>query len=77
MSVDDRDWHKEDRKRRDKLVWNGNSGALEFDRTQRGPRLRWPYRFRSGLPWWITEPLRIALFMLPFVLAYYAWKHFL
>jgi len=31
---------------------------------------------RPGLPWWLAESLRIAVFMTPFVLAYYAWKHF-
>jgi hypothetical protein len=63
MGHEDRDWYREDRKRRDDLVV--------------GKRWRWPYRLRPGLPWWITEPLRIAIFMAPIVLAYYAWKHFL
>jgi len=62
MGQEDRDWYREDRKRRDQLAW--------------GKRHRWPYRLRPGLPWWIAEPLRIAIFMLPIVLAYYAWKHF-
>jgi hypothetical protein len=39
-------------------------------------RWRWPYRLRPGLQWWIAEPLRIAIFMTPIVLAHYAWKHF-
>jgi len=30
----------------------------------------------ARLPWWIAEPLRIAIFMTPIVLAFYAWKHF-
>ena len=62
MGHEDRDWYREDRKRRDDIV--------------AGNRRRWPYRLRHGLPWWIAEPLRIAFFMLPFVLAYYAWKIF-
>jgi hypothetical protein len=60
MGHEDRDWYREDQERREKLVL--------------GKRW-WPYRLRPGLPWWIAEPLRIALFMLPLVLAYYAWKH--
>jgi hypothetical protein len=28
-------------------------------------RWRWPYRLRPGLPWWIAEPLPIAIFMTP------------
>ena len=62
MGHEDRDWYMEDRKRRDNLVV--------------GKRRRWPYRLRKDLPWWIAEPLRIALFMLPIVLAYYAWRYF-
>ena len=62
MGHEDRDWYKEDRKRRDNLIV--------------GKRRRWPYRLRKELPWWIAEPLRIALFMLPIVLAYYAWRYF-
>jgi hypothetical protein len=64
MGHEDRDWYRDDRKRRDDLV------------TGKKRRWRWPYRLRPGLPWWVDEPLRIAIFMLPFVLAYYAWKHF-
>jgi hypothetical protein len=64
MGHEDRDWYKEDRKRRDNLVIG------------KGRRWRWPYRLRPGLPWWVAETLRIAVFMLPVVLAYYAWKHF-
>lgn len=60
MGHEDRDWYKEDRERRDRLIWS--------------KKRRWPYQLRPGLPWWIAEPLRIAFFMLPFVLAYYAWK---
>ena len=63
MGHEDRDWYREDRRRRDDLII-GNK------------RRRWPYRLRPGLPWWIAEPLRIAIFMTPIVLAYYAWKHF-
>jgi hypothetical protein len=62
MGHEDRDWYREDRKRRDDLVV--------------GKRRRWPYRLRPDLPWWLAESLRIAIFMLPIVLAYYAWKHF-
>ena len=62
MGHEDRDWYREDRKRRDDLVV--------------GKKRRWPYRLRPGLPWWIAESLRIAIFMLPIVLAYYAWKHY-
>lgn len=75
MAHEDRDWYEEDRKRREKLVLKDRRSELQSDRSQRGSRWRWPYRFRPGLPWWVAEPLRIALFMLPFVLAYYAWKH--
>jgi len=63
MGHEDRDWYREDRKRRDDLVVGKNR------------RWQWPYRLRPGLPWWIAEPLRIAIFMTPIVLAYYAWKH--
>jgi hypothetical protein len=76
MGHEDRDWYREDRKRREKLVWSEKSGELEFDRPKGRRRWRWPYRLRPGLPWWIAESLRIAFFMLPIVLAYYAWKYF-
>jgi hypothetical protein len=62
MGHEDRDWYREDRKRRDDLVT--------------GKKRRWPYRLRPGLPWWIAESLRIAIFMSPIVLAYYCWKHY-
>ena len=65
MGHEDRDWYSEDRKRRDKLV------------VGKKRQWRWPYRLRPDLPWWLAESLRIAIFMLPFVLAYYALKHFL
>jgi hypothetical protein len=74
MGHEDRDWYRDDRKRREKLVWSEKSGELEFDRPK--ARRRWPYRLRTDLPWWIAESLRIAIFMLPIVMAYYAWKHF-
>jgi hypothetical protein len=64
MGHEDRDWHREDRKRRDDLGV-GNKR-----------RRRWPYRLRPGLPWWIAESLRIAIFMTPIVATYYAWKYF-
>ena len=64
MGHEDRDWYREDRKRRDEIV------------TGKKRRWRWPYRLRPGLPWWIAESLRIAIFMLPIVLAYYAWRNF-
>jgi len=76
MCHEDRDWYREDRKRRDKLIWNEKSGESEFDRPKGRRRWRWPYRLRSDLPWWIAESLRIFMFMLPIVLAYYAWKYF-
>jgi hypothetical protein len=65
MGHEDRDWYREDRKRRDNLV------------TDKNRRWRWPYRLRPDLPWWLAESLRIAIFMVPFVVAYYAWKYFL
>lgn len=77
MGHEDRDWYREDRMRRDKLIWNERSGELEFDRAKARRRWRWPYRLRPDLPWWIAESLRIAIFMLPIVVAYYAWKYFL
>jgi len=64
MGHEDRDWYREDRKRR--------NGVVVGNKRQRW----WPYRLRPNLPWWIAEPLRIAIFMLPIVLAYYAWRHF-
>lgn len=76
MSLDDREYMREDRRRRAKLVWNDKSGGLECEHARSRRRSwRWPYRFRPGLPWWVTEPLRIALFMAPLALAYYAWRH--
>ena len=65
MGHEDRDWYREDRKRRDDLV------------VGKRRRWRWPHRLRSDLPWWVAESLRIAIFMLPIMLTYYAWKHFL
>jgi hypothetical protein len=63
VGQEDRDWYREDRKRRDELV------------VGKKRRWRWPYRLRRGLPWWFAEPLQIAIFMTPIVLAY-LWKHF-
>jgi len=64
MGHEDRDWYREDRKRRDSLF------------VGKRRRWRWQYRLRPDLPWWTAESLRIAVFMLPIVLAYYAWKHY-
>jgi hypothetical protein len=66
----------DDRKHPEKLIWNEKSGELEFDRPKARRRWRWPYRLRLDLRWWIAESLRIVTFMLPIVLAYYAWKYF-
>ena len=63
MGHEDRDWYREDRKRRDNLVV--------------GKRRWWPYKLRPDLPWWLAELLRIAIFLLPIVMAYCAWEYFL
>ena len=44
-----------------------NSGRRTRSILDAGKKLRWrwPYRLRPGLPWWIAEPLRIAIFMTP------------
>ena len=77
MSLDDRDYMRDDRKRRLKLVWNDKSGELEFDRVKpKRRRWQWPYRLRPGLPWWVKEWLRIVVFMIPLAIAYYAWRYF-
>jgi len=46
--------------------------TIRIGRPSRTSASHWP-----GLPWWVNEPLRIAIFMLPFVPAYYVWQYFL
>jgi len=53
MGHEDRDWYREDRKRRESLF------------VGKRRRWRWPYRLRPDPPWWIAESLRIAFLMLP------------
>jgi hypothetical protein len=51
MAQDDRDWYREDRKRRDRLTWNEKRGELELDEQPRRWRLFLP-------PVWLRETFR-------------------
>lgn len=73
MGIDDRDWMREDRKRRAKLVWNDKTGEMEFDRPKTRRRWRWTYRLRPDLPYWMKEWVRASLFFGALGLLYLAW----
>jgi hypothetical protein len=46
MGVQDRDWYREEQRRKRKLDWNERTGEMELDRTPSKRRWRWPYRLR-------------------------------
>jgi hypothetical protein len=76
MSQDDREWFHQDRARREKLVWNGKAGEMEFDHAKRNRRWRWPYRLRPGLPWWLVEWMRLGAFMAVLAVLWMLWERF-
>ncbi len=51
MGIQDRDWYREELKKKRQLRWNDRSGEMEFDAPARRRRWRWPYQLRPGLPW--------------------------
>ena len=73
MGTQDRDWCREERKRKRKLYWNERTGELEYDHPRSRPRWRWPYRLRADLPWWVKELVRQTLFWGVLALLYLAW----
>ncbi len=76
MGIQDRDWYREEQRRKRELYWNERSGEMEFDRAPSKRRWRWPYRLRPGLPWWVREFVRQTLFWGAVALLYIAWKQF-
>ena len=73
MGVQDRDWYREEQRRKRKLYWNERTGEMAFARARPKRRWRWPYRLRPDLPYWIREWIRAALFFGALGLLYLAW----
>lgn len=76
MGSQDRDWYRQEAKRKRKLYWNERTGEMEFDRAAKKRRWRWPYRLRPNLPWWVREWIRVSLFFGALGLLYLAWVYF-
>lgn len=76
MSTSDRDWYREELKKKRQLRWNERRGEVEFDEPVRKRRWRWPYRLRPDLPWWVREMVRQSLFWGVVALLYLAWRKF-
>lgn len=74
MGVQDRDWYREELKKKRQLRWNERRGEVEFDEPARGNRWRWPYRLRPNLPTWVRELARHTLFWGTVALLYLAWQ---
>lgn len=67
MPQDDRDWYWQDRKRRERLIWNDKRGGLEFEQRQGPMQLR--------MPAWLREAFRFfgylaATLVLAWILLY-------
>ena len=73
MCTQDRDWYREEQRRKRKIYWNDKSGEMEFDRSPPKRRWRWPCRLRPDLPYWAREWIRAALFFGVLGLLYLAW----
>ena len=73
MGTRDRDWYREELKKK-QLRWNDRRDGVEFDEQVRRRRWRWPYRLRPDLPWWVREMVRQALFWGAVALLYVAWR---
>jgi hypothetical protein len=50
MGLQDRDWYRQEQRRKRNLCWHERKGEMEFDRTPSKRRWRWPYRLRPDLP---------------------------
>ena len=75
MGTQDRDWYRDELKKRQRLRWNDRSGELEYDQPPRRRRWRWPYRLRPNLPWWARELVRQTLFWGVIAMVYLAWRN--
>jgi hypothetical protein len=73
MGLQDRDWYRDEQRRKRKLYWNERSGGTEFDGANIPRRWRWPFRIRPDLPYWAREWVRAALFFGTLGLLYLAW----
>ena len=74
MGTQDRDWYREELKKKRKLYWNERTGEMEFDRAPSSRRRwRWPYRLRPSLPYWVREWIRAGLFFGALGLLYLIW----
>lgn len=68
MGTEDRDWHRKDRSKRARLVWNEGRGELRLeDNTKR--------RWRLRAPFWLREVFRLlgylaATFAIGWILIY-------
>lgn len=76
MGTQDRDWYREELRKKRRLRWNDRSGELEFDAPPPRRRWRWPYRLRPDLPRWAREMVRQAFFWGAVALVYFAWRGF-
>jgi len=70
MSLQDRDWYREELQRKGGQQKSSPAGGSEFDRLISG-RGRW-----SFLPGWTKEWLRGVLFFGVVALLYFVWTHF-
>jgi hypothetical protein len=59
MSQEDRDWYRQEQKRRKQLVWNDQRGELEFDHGQTKRRGWRKLRQMFRVPDWIAESFRL------------------
>ena len=70
MSLQDRDWYREEVQRKSGQQKSSSAGGSEFDRLISGRR-RW-----SFLPGWTKEWLRATLFFGAAGLLYFVWTYF-
>jgi hypothetical protein len=74
MGTHDRDWYREELRKKERGYWNERRGEVEFDEPVRKRRWRWPYRLRPDLPWWVREIVRQTMFWGAVALLYLAWR---
>jgi hypothetical protein len=74
MGIRDRDWYREDLRKKEQLYWNERRGEIGFDKPVRTRRWKWPYRLRPDLPWWARQMVRQTMFWGAVALLYLAWR---
>jgi len=73
MGIEDRDWYREERRRKRRLYRNERPGDVELDNAPSKRRWQWPYRLRPDLPYWAREWIRVGLFFGALGLLFLAW----